>query len=380
MEIVGRTLSGLEHVLSREITALGGEQVIPGKRAVTFQGDLEILYKANLFCRTAISFLIPVNSFKAKNKEALYTKLHNLPWSDYLEIDQTFMVKPIVKSRFFKHSKYAALIAKDAIVDYFRKKTQKRPNISTKDPQVVFVLKIYEDNVVISLDSSGLSLNRRGYRVRQGPAPINEVLAAGLILLSDWDPSAIDFLDPMCGGGTIAIEAALMAAKIPPQAMRRTFAFQNWKNYDSKLWNQVRVNWEEERPQIKIIARDADQKAIDLARFHAEEAELSDYINFECVPFEQTASASPVHIIMNPPYDERIGREDILQLYATIGSTLKHNFPGSEAWILSANRQALHKIGLRPSKKLNLYNGQLECKYQKYELFKGKRAVRQKNN
>ena len=374
MEIVGRTLSGLEAVLSEEVESLGAENVIPGKRAVMFQGDLALLYKVNLHCRTAISFVVPILEFVAKDKESLYNHINKVSWESHFQVDQTFMIKPIIKSKYFKHSKYASLLAKDAIVDYFRDKYEKRPNISTKDPQIVIILKIHEDQVSVSLDSSGLPLNRRGYRIRQGPAPMNEVLAAGLILLSKWNFRTTDFLDPMCGGGTIAIEAAMMASGVPPQALRRSFAFQHWPNYDSKLWNEIRRDWEEVTPEVRILAHDLDAKVLQLAKTHAEQAELENYITFECVSFEKTTSNTPLHIIINPPYDERIGRDDILGLYAQMGRTLKHNYPGSEAWILSANQQALHKIGLRPSKKLNLYNGQLACKFQKYELFKGKKA------
>ena len=372
MKIVGKTLFGLEPVLAKELVQLGAKQVIPTLRAVEFDGDLKLLYQANLHCRTALSFLIPLFSFKSKNDKELYGNLKRFNWSQVMTVEHTFKVVPLVKSNYFRHSRYCALLTKDAIVDFFREQFGTRPDVSKQDAQLVIVIKIHKDEVSILLDSSGQSLNRRGYRIRQGPAPLNEVLAAGMILLSGWDMKQ-DFLDPMCGSGTVAIEAALLAAGIPPQVMRKSFAFQFWKDYDRDLWSQVRMDWEEKTPNVKVLARDASSSSITLSRSHAERIDVDQYIDFEILPFSETQSSEPLHIIMNPPYDERISIDNIKQEYQNIGTVLKHNFPGSQAWILSGHHEALKKIGLKPSKKLTLFNGPIECRYYGYELFSGTR-------
>ena len=370
MKIVAKTLFGLESVLIQELKAMGAKSMIPGLRAVEFEGDLELLYRANLHCRTAISFLVPLFSFKANRDKALYNEIRQFDWNRVMTVDHTFKVVPIVKSTYFKHSKYCALLVKDAIVDFFRDQRGTRPNVAKQDAQLVIVVKIHKDEVNILLDSSGNSLNRRGYRTRQGPAPLNEVLAAGMILLSGWDGQK-DFLDPMCGSGTLAIEAALLAAKIPPQVLRKSFSFQHWKNYDKDLWSQIRLDWEESPPKSKILARDVSLKTVNLAQSHAERIDVDQYIEFGAQRFEDSTSKQPMHIILNPPYDERISMDNIHHEYERIGSVLKHKYSGSQAWILSAHLQALKKIGLKPSKKLTLFNGPLECKFYGYDLFSG---------
>ncbi len=378
MKIVAKTLHGLESVLANELMELGVTTYRKTLRAVEFEGGLEMLYRANLHCRTALSLLVPIHDFTARDENQLYDRMLNYDWFQYLDPAQTFMIKSMVKSPYFKHSKYCALLVKDALVDCFNNRVGSRPNVSTKDPDLVFVLKIHNDKISLLLDSSGPSLNKRGYRIRQGPAPLNEVLAAGMILLSGWDQS-VDFLDPMCGSGTLAIEAAMIAAQIPPQAMRKSFGFQHWQNYDKALWNQIRQDWQEKKPKIKIIAQDSDIQSINLARLHAEKMDVDQFIEFNTKPFEQSGADHPVHIIMNPPYDERVSIDNVFELYGQIGTVLKHNFPGSSAWILSSHHDAIKKIGLRPSKKITLYNGQLECKYQGYELFSGKRKTFKQN-
>lgn len=370
---MARTLFGLEQVLAEELRALGAEEIEVLNRAVQFTGDIALMYEANYCLRSALSIICPLVTFKATNEDVLYVKIREINWKQFLDEGGTLAIDSSVHSSYFKHSKYVALRAKDAIVDQFREKTGVRPSVDLEDPDLRLNLHIADDKVTLSLDSSGDSLHRRGYRKGTNIAPLNEVLAAGMVLLSGWNGKS-HFVDPMCGSGTIVIEAALYALNIPPGSIRDKFGFMNWKTFNDKLWNQVK---EKALSRIKtseyeFIASDISGKSLNIAKENIEAAGLSGKIKLIKKPFQKlNPPRGKGIIIMNPPYGERMKKREIDDFYKSIGDQLKSNYPGYEAWILSANRQAMKHIGLRTSKKIPLYNGPLECRFQKYELYKG---------
>lgn len=373
MKLVVKTSYGLEEILAEELTALGAEEVTKLNRAVSCEGDLALLYKINYCARTALRVLIPIFEFSATNEEYLYKRALALPWERYIKKDFTFAIDSTVASDIFTHSKYVALKTKDAIADRFREKFGKRPNVDIDRPDVQFNLYVSGTDFTISLDSSGDSLHKRGYRDSRHPAPLNEVMAAGLIHLAGWDKKT-PLYDPMCGSGTIAIEAAMMAANIPPGFYKTRYNFMNWHNFDKALWQKVKKEADAQRKPcgVKIYASDINMRAINMARVAAMKFELGNDIEFTKSAFEKlTPSTTEGLIIMNPPYGERLDEDNTDELYKAIGDTFKQNFAGFTAWILSSNRDSLKKIGLRTDCKLILYNGSLECRYQKYTLYKG---------
>lgn len=368
-----KTIFGLENILAEELKSLGAKNIILGNRAVSFLTSLSDLYKMNLASRTALRILKPIKSFNAKTPEQLYRKSQEINWLKYLDTESTFAIDSAVHSLNFTHSKYAALKLKDAIVDQIRDIKGKRPNVDIKDPDIRINLHIENDKCTISLDSSGESLHKRGYRISGFEAPLNEVLAAGLVLLSGWNKIST-FIDPMCGSGTIAIEAALSAANKAPNLNRERFGFMSWDNYDSKLFNKVKTELVkgEIKTNTKIYASDKSEKAINHAKKTIQRAGLINEIDLNISDFEKIENKFNVGtIIMNPPYDERIREKDIAELYKKIGDKLKQDFKGFEAWIFSANKEAIKHIGLRPSKKITLFNGALECKFMKFDLYEG---------
>lgn len=368
-------MHGLEDLLVDELTQIGATNIQKSTRAVEFEGDKEVLYRANYELRTAIRILKPFYQFRARHENHLYKKVMEFDWSELLSVDRTLAIDSAVKSKYFTHSKYIALKTKDAIVDQFRNRTGRRPSIDIKNPDVRLNLHVFEDQCSISLDSSGDSLHKRGYRLNTVSAPINEILAAGMILTSGWDGSEA-FFDPMCGSGTIAIEAAMMARNMPPQILRERFAFMGWKDFDSHLWQKVVENAQSKIRdiQVPIFAFDKDPQARHYTRKNAMLAGVEDFITLDRKDFFQiTPPAEKGLIIMNPPYDERMPEEDIAAFYKDIGDHLKQTFAGWTAWMISSNKDALKSVGLRPSKKKTLYNGKLECKFQKFEMFAGKR-------
>lgn len=372
--LIAKTLFNLEGVLFEELKELGAKEIEKLNRAVKYKGDQSLLYKSNLHLRTALKILKPIDNFEVHNESQLYKKIKRIPWDTYFDVDQTFAIDATTSGDRFRHSKFAALKSKDAIVDQFREKYGKRPSVNTNDPDLRINIHISNTSCTVSLDSSGLSLDRRGYRIEKTDAPINEVLAAGMILLSGWDKKS-DFFDPMCGSGTIPIEAALMASNTPP-GYQRNFAFMKWKAFDKKNWEDLKNDAQSNisKPVAKIYGSDKDLKAFSVALSNAKRAGVSKFVSFKREDFFQTKAPSDSGLIMiNPPYGERMGQEKIIQFYQDTGSHLKHHYEGWQAWIISANQEALKNIGLKTSKRFRLYNGPLDCKFYGYDLYKGSR-------
>ncbi|MDR0393946.1 MAG: THUMP domain-containing protein [Tannerella sp.] len=374
-EMVAKTLYGLEDILAGELTALGADDVETGRRMVSFSGDKAMLYKANFHCRTALRILKPIAHFKADHADVVYREIKNMDWDDYLSPDKTFAIDAVVYSEKFNHSKFVAYRTKDAIADYFNDKYGKRPSVRVNNPDVYINIHISHNDCTVSLDSSGESLHKRGYRVAQVEAPLNEVLAAGMILRTDWRGET-NFIDPMCGSGTLLIEAAMIALNIAPGVFRKEYAFERWPDFDRELLDEIYNDESSEREfDFKCYGSDISPIAIEKAMKNIRSAGLSKYIEIKSMPFQQyTEAVRPGILVMNPPYGERISSGDIMELYSMIGERLKHVFSGYEAWILSYKDECFDKIGLRPKHKIKLINGDLDCEYRCYELFEGKKT------
>ncbi len=372
-EMIAKTFQGLEGVLAEELTNLGAESIEIGRRMVAFSGDKAMLYKANFCLRTAIRILKPIKHFTAKNADEVYEEIKKMNWEDYLDVNDTFAVDAVVFSEEFRHSKFVSYKVKDAIVDHFREKLGKRPSVRINRPDVLINIHIAEDKCTLSLDSSGESLHRRGYRQEAVEAPLNEVLAAGMILLSGWRGET-DFIDPMCGSGTLPIEAALIARNIAPGVFRKEFAFENWKDFDQELFDSIYNDDSQEKEfEHKIYGYDNNPKAIEIATYNVKSAGVAKDVVLRNQAFQNfTQPKDKAIIITNPPYGERISTDNLLGLYEVIGERLKKAFTGNTAWILSYRQECFDRIGLKPSAKIELYNGALECEYRKYEMFKGK--------
>lgn len=371
-EMVAKTFKGLEEVLANELTVLGATEVKILNRAVSFRGDKAFMYKANLWLRTALNVLKPIHTFKAKNDVELYNGISAIDWSQYLGVDDSLCISSVVSSPYFNHSQFVALKAKDAVVDQFRAKLNKRPSVDTENPTLSIDIHLTDDDCVVSLDSSGETLHKRGYRVNSTIAPMNEVLAAGLILLSGWDGNS-NFIDPMCGSGTIPIEAALIAYNIPPGLFRKEFGFEKWRDFDADMFETVYNDDENSREfNYKIIGADVSGGAIRIATDNAKNAFVANKIEFKVLSFEgHIPPEGEGTVIMNPPYGERLKKNNIDEFYQTIGNHLKRNFSQFDVWIISGNKEALDLIGLHPSKKITLFNGAIECKYQRYTMYSG---------
>lgn len=371
--MVAKTFQGLEDVLSEELIALGAQNVEIGLRMVTFEGDLELMYKANLCCRTALRILKPIIKFTASNSDELYDMVRDFDWDKYLSPDKTFAIDSTVNSSEFTHSKFVTYRVKDGIADYFNDKYGRRPSIRLNGADINLNVHIAGERVTISLDSSGESLNKRGYRVAQTEAPINEVLAAGIILKTGWRGES-NFVDPMCGSGTFLIEAALIAANINPGVFRQNFAFEKWADFDKELFEQLYNDDSQEREfAYKIYGGDIAQAAIAAARKNIKAAGVENMVELECKPFDQwTEAPADGILITNPPYGERINPTDIAGLYKSIGHTLKFVFKGYHAWILGYKDEHFKEIGLKPSVKFPILNGSLECELREYVMFDGK--------
>ena len=364
---------GLEPVLAKELTQMGAKDVEIGRRMVSFTGDKEMMYRANFQLHTAIRILKPIRHFKAKSADDVYEEIKKIDWTEYLGTEKTFTVDSVVFSEEFRHSKFVSYKVKDAIVDQFREKTGKRPNISVANPDIRLNMHIADDKCTLSLDSSGESLHRRGYRQESVEAPLNEVLAAGMILLSGWQGDT-DFIDPMCGSGTLLIEAALIAKNMAPGLFRKEYAFEKWPDFDAELFDAIYNDESLERDfNHKIYGYDIDMKAVNTARMNVKAAGLSDVISVEQQDFKEfTQPQNKSIMITNPPYGERISTPDLLGTYKMIGERLKHQFKGNDAWVLSYREECFDQIGLKPSIKIPLYNGSLECEFRKYQMFDGK--------
>lgn len=372
-EMVAKTLHGLEDVLAEELIALGANEIQKGRRMVSFTGDKELLYKANFCCRTALRILKPVYNFKAKDADTVYNEVKKVEWEKYMTLDTTFAIDSVIFSDDFNHSKFVAYRTKDAIVDYFMEKFQKRPSVRVNNPDLYINIHISHNDCTLSIDSSGESLHKRGYRVEQTEAPLNEVLAAGMILMTGWRGTS-NFIDPMCGSGTLLIEAAMIALNIAPGIHRKEFAFEKWIDFDQDLFDKIYNDESQERSfQFKCYGSDISPAAIETAQKNVRSAGLSKYIELKIMPFQKYEEAiNPGIMVTNPPYGERISSRDLMGLYSMIGERLKHVFTGYKAWILSYKDECFDKIGLRPSEKVKLMNGSLECEYRCYELFDGK--------
>lgn len=374
-EMIAKTLPGLEDVLAEELIALGADNLQLGKRMVSFEGDKELLYKTNIHCRTALRILKPVLVFKAKNTDELYAYVKQFPWNDFFSVKNTFAIDAVVFSELFTHSKFVAYRTKDAIVDFFTEKVGKRPSVSTVNPDIVINVHIAHDKCTLSFDSSGESLHKRGYREAQTDAPLNEVLAAGMLLKTGWKGESA-FIDPMCGSGTLLIEAAMIALNIPPGVYRKGFAFEKWPDFDKELFEYLYNDDSQERDfEYRIYGSDISPKAIAIANQNIKNAGLSRYIELSVKPIQKYSEPPAENglLVTNPPYGERLKENDIFGLYESIGERLKHVFTGYTVWILSNKKEYFDKIGLKPSKKIKLINGSLECEFRKYEIFDGKR-------
>jgi len=346
-----KTLKGLEPLLAQELSDLGAEGIEVVNRGVTFSGGRALMYRVNLASRLSLRVLLPVLQFEASDTEILYRKVKQFDWSAHLDNKMTFAVDPVVHSPLFRNSHYISQKVKDAIADRFRERTHLRPSVSREQPDLLINVHISGRQVTISLDSSGGSLHRRGYRSGHFEAPLNEVLAAGMILMTGWNGTT-PFLDPMCGSGTLVIEAALIAAGIPPGIFRPKYGFENWKDFDRELMEHVARNLSPEKEvKAPIMARDLDPGAVALTRQHLEKMDLAHLVTVEEMDFAASEGVEGATIIINPPYGERMKPEDIDSLYSMIGTTLKHRFPGADAWILSSSSSALKRIGLKPATK-----------------------------
>ncbi len=378
MRFVAKTLYGLEKILAGELTDLGASNVHTANRAVLFDGNMNLLYRANYCSRTALSFLMLVAEFRIRSKDDLYKGCLKIRWEEYINEESTFSISPVVNSPLFTHTGYSGLVVKDAIADYFRNRSGKRPSVNQNDPDLLVNLHISNDKVTVSLDSSVVPLFKRGYRLEQTAAPLNEALAAGILLISGWEAKTA-LLDPMCGSGTIPVEAALIASRIPPGRFRKSFGFQKWKGYNEELFNNVRSESDNRiiSPPVKISASDISPEAVKLAEANIRRAGLSDSISLQVADFKDLKSVDNEGVVvMNPPYGLRLNPGELDSIYGMIGSTLKHGFSGNTAWLITSNRESLRKVGLKPAQKYTLFNGALECILLKYELYQGSMKVR----
>lgn len=372
-KMLAKTLHGFEPLLAKELRNLGASNVREGVRNVTFEGDLGFMYKANLNLRTALKILRPIKRFKANHESQLYRNIKDIDWSKWFDVDATFVVDSQVYSETFKNSMFVSLKTKDAIVDRFRRDMGQRPNVNSNNADVRVHVHVQENEFTVSMDSSGASLHQRGYRTVTNIAPINEVLAAGLLLMSGWD-GRTDFLDPMCGSGTFLAEAAMIACNIPANINREHFTFQNWSDYNPELHQKIvdaSLNKAREFHH-KIIGWDKAPSAVRKSMENIEHAHLDEYISVSRKDFFRTEKPNEdkLHIVFNPPYGERLNI-DIPEFYGKLGTTLKHGYPGTEAWFITSNLEALKHVGLRPSRKIKVFNGKLESRLVKYELYEG---------
>jgi putative N6-adenine-specific DNA methylase len=376
-KMVAKTFFGFEEILAKELLQLGAQQIKPGNRMVSFVGDLGFLYKANLCLRTALKILKPIHAARVQDEAALYQLFYDFAWEDYLDVDSKFVIDSVVHGTLFTHSQFASQKAKDGLVDQFRDRYSERPSVDLNRPDLRINLHLQEDFCTISLDSSGASLHHRGYRTATNIAPLNEVLAAGLIQLSGWKGNT-DFLDPMCGSGTIVIEAAMFASNIPANINRKQFAFEKWTDWDADLFEKIQESQltKIKNPGILIKGSDKAPSAIEKATINVDNANLSEFITLEKKDFFQIdkETSGPLHLLTNPPYGERL-EGDMNALYQGIGDAFKQSFPNTQAWLISSNMEALKCVGLRPSRKIKLFNGKLESRLMFYPIYEGTKRV-----
>lgn len=383
-QMLAKTFKGLEQVLAGELIELGANNVQIERRAVSFTGDKRMLYTANFCLRTASRVLVPIATFKAKNTDDIYEQVKQVDWAQYMTAKTTFQIDATVYSDLFRHSQFVTYRVKDAIVDWWMEHSGVRPSVQLTHPDLYLNVHIAGDTVTVSLDSSGESLHKRGYRVANTQAPINEALAAGMLLLAGWKGQS-DFYDPMCGSGTLLIEAALIARNIAPGIYRKGFAFEKWANFDADLFEDIYSDDSRERDfEHKIYGSDAGFYAVQAATKNIQSANLQRDIEVKQIRVEELRLADRdtegALVMINPPYGERLSQDkNVLRLYQDMGTVLKHQFSGATAWIISSNEEALKCVGLRPAKKIHLVNGDLECLFNKYELFRGDRKTWKKS-
>ena len=376
--MLAKTLYGFEPILAKELRNLGAGNVREGVRNVTFEGDLGFLYKANLCLRTALKVFKPIKSFKVLNERDLYKHMYAIDWTSHFDVEKSFAIDTTMSSDVFRNSMYVSQKGKDALVDKFRDTVRKRPDVDSQNADIRINIHLFKNTCTVSLDGSGSSLHQRGYRIATNIAPINEVLAAGLLLMSGWD-GLTDFMDPMCGSGTFLIEAAMIACNIPANINRENFAFTNWKDYDTELHEKIvdaSLNKTREFHH-KIYGYDKAPSAVRKAQENVDNANLSDYIQIERKDFFR--SEKPVdkklHMVFNPPYGERLPI-DADAFYKKIGDALKQNYPNTDAWLITSNLEALKSVGLKTSRKIKTFNGKLESKLVKYEMYSGSRKAK----
>ena len=371
---IAKTFSGLEGVLSRELEDLGAQHIHAGSRAVTFQGDMELMIRANLHCRTALNILREVHAFNFTNKEDFFAHMLEIPWTSCFDVDESISVYAVAhRSELFNNTMFLGQFTKDAIADHFRDRTGRRPDVDNRDPRVKINVYVHDDSCVVSLDSSGDPLFKRGYRKEGGGAPLNEVLAAGLIMLSGWDKESL-FLDPMCGSGTFSVEAAMMASEMAPGLMRRHFGFMHWAGYDPVLFDKLREEASQKQKPLRapILASDVNIKGLDIARQHVMNAGFMGKIKVQRNDFFSFfPPAGQGWVVLNPPYGLRMKQDDIPSFYRKIGDTLKQHYAGYRAGIISQEDVGFKYVGLKPRSRYKVFNGPIECRFVVYELFTG---------
>ena len=380
-EILAKTFHGLEDVLADEIKELGGEDIKIGTRLVKYKGNFETLYKSNIYLRTAVRVLVPVAKANIATQDDYYNFFRKIDWEKFMNLHQTFMIDAVINSDIFKNTHFAALRAKDAIADFFFAKYKRRPDVAKEDPNIVYNIYLNGKELSLSLDSSGEPLFKRGYRVSNVEAPINEILAAGIIKKSGWDGSQ-PLIDPMCGSGTFSIEAAMIAKNIPPGLIRRQYAFQNWRNYKKELYNELMNNIPLTDGRFKIFTSDINEENLSAAMTNAEKALVKAKLRFKVADFfelEYKKKETP-YIFLNPPYGERLKEEDIELFYKKIGDRVKNYFSSGKLYVISSNKEALKSVGLKTSSKEKLFNGALECMLHGYEIFDGNYKDYKKEN
>ncbi len=376
--MIAKTFFGFEEILARELQILGAQDVEMGVRMVSFKGDKGFMYKANLSLRTALKILKPIYYFRANSEINLYKGIQGINWSKYLNTNQTFVIDSTVHSDIFKHSQFVSQKCKDAIVDQFRDRTGQRPSVDKDFPDLRINIHIDKDQCSVALDTSGNSLHQRGYKTATNIAPINEVLAAGMLLLSGWEGKS-DFIDPMCGSGTILAEAAMIACNIPANINRKEFAFEKWNDWDNELFDQIIEALLKKTREFRytITGYDKAPSAVEKAKMNIKNANLDEYININQTNFfdSKKENSGPLHMVFNPPYGERLDIE-MERFYREIGDTLKINYPNTNAWFITANLEALKFVGLKPSRKIKLFNGSLEARFVKYEMYEGSKRTK----
>ena len=380
-KMIAKTFFGFEEILAKELQQLGAQDVEQGTRMVSFKGDKGFMYKANLSLRTALKILKPIYYFRANNETSLYKGIQSMDWSKYLNANQTFVIDTTIHSENFKHSQFVSQKCKDAIVDQFRERTGQRPSVDKDFPDLRINIHIDRDQCSVALDTSGNSLHQRGYKTATNIAPINEVLAAGMLLLSGWEGKS-DFIDPMCGSGTILAEAAMIACNIPANINRKEFAFEKWNDWDNDLFDQIIDALMKRTREFHYTIKGFDKapSAVEKAKANIKNANLDDYVTIELANFFESKKENqgPLHIVFNPPYGERLDIQ-MERFYRELGDTLKLNYPNTNAWFITANLEALKFVGLKPSRKIKLFNGSLEARFVKYEMYAGSKRTKFQN-